>query len=392
MKFNNNTTHQKLSKKSFRSFLGGFAKIDFSIFLIYITFILLSIVLIYSVSTSFSLKISSNPNFLFHRHLLGIVLALMALFVGFYTPLRFFQKIHIFIVIALIFTLLLPFIPGIVNTATGTKRWISILGLNLQPSDLTKMLIVFYLAKQFSYEKSNLTDGNILDKKNIGILLFSFLCGISILAQKDFSSSILFFFTVASMLYIAGFDFKLLIYIGILLGLVLVPFILSSPYRLERISMLWNFQENPKSAYQIYQSLKAFHVAGFLGNGPNNYTHTIPYVYNDFIFAALAQEFGFIGGFLAIVFFAILMIRGFKIAKSLQTVNPYASFIVFGFIINITFQAIINMSVNMALVFPTGISLPFLSYGRTSLIIYSFCIGLILQISKYSQSSPKKYF
>lgn len=349
------------------------------------------VILVYSSTYTFSFSKTGDPYFLFKRHLIGIAFGIGTLALGFFVPLEFMKRKSRYLLLSTIALLLLTLVPGISQTAGGANRWIDFFFFTFQPSELAKFTIIFYLASVLSKRQQHIKE---YFKGTLPPLAICVIMSGIILFQRDFSTTVFTLILTFVILYVAGSRFIHLL-ISLLMGIpLLLPFVLTSGYRLSRIQMLLNMESNPQASYQLFQSLEAFRVGGLMGLGPGRGAKKIPYVFNDFIFAVSGEELGLVGCLVILILFAFLWQRGLNIAKRFEE-RSFESTLAFGLTFLIVFQALLNIAVNMAIIFPTGITLPFISYGRSSFIIFSFAMGILLQLSMKSisketaEKSPK---
>jgi cell division protein FtsW len=349
--------------------------------IIYLFLVSLGIILVYSSTYTFSFTRTGDPFFLFKRHLIGIGLGLAAFLGGIFFPV---EKIRIYlkyIVPLTVILLLFALRPGLSQEAGGANRWIDLGFFSFQPSEVAKLTIIFYLAsileKKQEYIKEYLR--GVLPP----FLICVIIAGI-VLFQKDFSTTVFLLIITLVMLYVGGTRF-INIFLSLLITLpALFPFVLSSGYRLNRIKMLLNIDKNPSASYQLVQALEAFKRGGLFGMGPGKGAKTVPYVFNDFIFSVSGEELGLVGSFIILLLFMFLWQRGMSVVRQHRP-NSFHAILAFGLTFLLVTQALLNIMVNLAIIFPTGITLPFISYGRTSFIVSSAAIGFLIQLSKKQQ-------
>ena len=280
----------------------------------------------------------------------------------------------------LIALFLVDFTPlGVV--VNGAKRWINIAGFQLQPSEFAKPAVVLLLASAFR------KDANLFDKNKwiwtfIPIIIMTCL----IFKQPNLSMVILLGMTTIVMYLAAGGSIKLFLSLfgagvaGLTLGLTTII----KPYQLKRIWVWLHPESDPLGAgYNIIQSLIAFASGGFSGVGYGGSIQKLSYLpecHTDFIFAIIAEELGLMGCLLIIGLFFTFMQRGFIIASKCP--DMYGKLLAIGITFSITFQAFMNMSVASSFLPTTGVPLPFISYGGSSLIVSMIMVGILLNISK----------
>jgi cell division protein FtsW len=293
--------------------------------------------------------------------------------------------------------LLLVVVLCIGDTINGAQRWISLGPVNLQPAELAKPAVVLLLAKAF-HKDARLFDPNKY-MTYLTILVMVFL----ILKQPNLSMVILLFSTSVVMYLAAGGSIswikKMILPIlgglGALIGLgglgacfnfnLLGTFL--QPYQLQRITIWLHPESDPLGAgYNIIQSMVAFASGGLWGSGfgaSKQKLAWLPEAHTDFIFAVIGEELGFIGCLLLIGLFWTILQRGFVIASECR--DMYLKLIAIGFTFSICFQAFLNMGVSSSMLPATGVPLPFISYGGTSIIISLAMVGVLLNISRKKQ-------
>ena len=292
----------------------------------------------------------------------------------------YYKKANLIIGICF-FLLVLVLIPGIGTIRNGSRSWFGIGSFGIQPSEFAKLGLIIFVSKYFSNNKKAHLD---IKKGVLPIVLVIFIFFGLIMLQPDFGTGMVLVLSLFMMLFVSGIDMKFFYYI-IGLGIFgITGLIVVAPYRMARITSFLNPWFDPLgSGFQIIQSLYAIGPGGLLGFGFLNSRQKhfyLPEPQTDFIFAIICEEFGIVGAILVISLFVILFYSGIKIA--LKQENLFAKYLVFGLVFQLIFQTILNLSVVIGLVPVTGVTLPFLSYGGSSLLVSMASIGIILNISK----------
>ena len=312
----------------------------------------------------------------FHYLRLQIYWALLGIGAFFVTSLlnyNFWKKVAIPLIIFSLITLILVLIPGIGTQALGARRWLGFGFFSFQPAELAKLSFIFYLSSFFS------------KKKNIWpfLAILGILVGL-IMLEPDLGTTVVLAATGLSIYFISGapiFAIGLIALFSILSGIGLI---ITSPYRKERLLTFFDPSRDPLGAsYHIRQVLIAIGSGGLfgvgLGQSRQKYEY-LPEVTTDSIFAIIAEETGFIGGVIILGLFLLLVWRGFRIAK--EASDEFGKLLAVGITSWIGFQALINLCSMVALVPLTGIPLPFISYGGSSLVLSLVAMGILVNISK----------
>lgn len=290
----------------------------------------------------------------------------------------FYKNAKLFLIIGLIL-LGLVIIPGIGVVRNGSRSWFGIGSFGIQPSEAMKLAIIIYISKYLSNKK------NIEKIKSImPALIMTLLSFFLIMLQPDFGTGVILVMSVVFLLFVAGLDIKYFYYLGIIGAIGAVALILIAPYRLDRITSFLNPWKDPLgTGFQIIQSLYAIGPGGLFGFGflDSRQKHFyLPEPQTDFIFSIICEEFGIFGALVVLSLFVIMIYSIIKLA--LKQENLFKKYVIFGLGLQIIFQTIMNLSVVIGLIPVTGVTLPFISYGGSSLLITMTSIGIILNLSK----------
>lgn len=285
------------------------------------------------------------------------------------------------ILLGCVLLLILVLIPGIGTVRNGSRSWFGIGSFGIQPSEFAKLGLIMFTAK---YLYKNEKDLKQIKKGVLPILGLTLLIFGLIMLQPDFGTGMILVMSVIGLLFVGGVDFKFFLRLG-LLGLAgIAGLIAVAPYRLERILSFLNPWKDPLgSGFQIIQSLYAIGPGGLFGYGFGNSRQKhfyLPEPQTDFIFSIISEEFGFLGIVIVVSLFLLIIYKGFQIARKSQ--DLFSKYIAFGITFQIAFQAVLNLCVVVGLLPVTGVTLPFLSYGGSSLLITLSSIGILLNISR----------
>lgn len=345
----------------------------------------IGLVMVYSSSHVWAAYKFDDAYFFVKRQFLFAVVGVIGMFIISYVPYFLWRKYVVVILTVCFLLLLLVLVPGIGIVRGGAQSWIGIGAFSIQPSEFIKLGLILYLGHYLSnliHEKKSFMKHFLLP------LLYVFVAFGLIMIQPDFGTGVVLVGTCVLMVFIAGTKIKYFVYLG-LLGLVgFAALIISAPYRMSRITSFLNPWEDPQGdGFQIIQSLYAIGPGKLMGVGLGKSLQKyfyLPEPQTDFIFAIIGEEFGFIGAGFVICLFLLLCWRGIRIA--LQTNDYFGKFISFGIITMLTIQVMINISVVIGLIPVTGITLPFLSYGGSSLTLTLCSVGIVLNVSRYTRN------
>lgn len=281
------------------------------------------------------------------------------------------------IILMCIILLILVLIPGIGSIRNGSRSWFEIGSFGIQPSEFTKLGLIIFTSKYLTNHK-----------KITFILLLTLLIFGIIMLQPDFGTGTIIVMTIMGMLFASGkMSFKFIFKIAILGVLGVTGLILIAPYRLARILSFLNPWSDPLgSGFQIIQSLYAIGPGGLFGLGFGNSIQKhfyLPEPQTDFIFSIISEEFGFMGIVIVATLFTIIIITGFKIALNCE--DSFGKYLCFGIMFGFSFQTLMNLMVVVGLIPVTGVTLPFLSYGGSSLLITLCSMGVVLNVSRYNR-------
>jgi len=354
--------------------------------LFWVSMILIGIGLVMVYSSSIALaetakKFGNSSSYFLIRQTLFICIGAAAGFITFLIPIRWWQKVSPYLFLGGLFLLLLVLIPGIGHKVNGSRRWLSLIVFNLQPSEFMKLFVAMY-ASDYVLRKS----------REIGTFLKGFLpmasaiivVGLLLIKEPDFGALAVISVIAALILILGGINKN------ILLGLLFVSpaaiwgIIHAATYRTSRLSFLDPWSDSLTKNYQLQHSLMAFGRGEMFGVGLGGSVEKLLYLpepHTDFILAVLAEELGFVGVLVVIGLFSWLVIRAFGIAKeAIINENYYSALLSQGIGIWFGVQGIMNMGVNMGLLPTKGLTLPLLSYGGSSILANMIALAILLRI------------
>ncbi|OGY71186.1 MAG: cell division protein FtsW [Candidatus Jacksonbacteria bacterium RIFCSPHIGHO2_02_FULL_44_25] len=315
-----------------------------------------------------------------HQLIFGVLPGLLCMILASHIPYRLYEKYAIAIFAGTVILLILIFIPGIGFTHAGASRWLAVLGISVQPSEIMKLALVIFLSSWFAKRKDKTND---FYYTFVPFLLILGAVSLLIALQPDLGTLGVVIAIAISIYWIAEMRrTHLLIFVFvIILGFGIL--IKAAPYRLSRISAYLNPREDQLGAsYQINQSLIGIGSGGILGRGigqSKQKYHYLPEVAGDSIFAVIAEELGFIGTSGFIIFYLYFIIHGFRLGK--RALNPFGKYMICGIMSWFASQMLINIGAMVGLLPLTGLPLPFVSYGSSALIVTLSGIGVVMNVS-----------
>jgi len=355
--------------------------IDFGLLLSVLVLLSMGIIMVFSASAVTAANNLGDAFYFLKRQLTWAGLGLAGMGALMRMPYTIFRRLANPLLGVSLVLLVLVLIIGI--SAKGSSRWLGVGSLSFQPSEVIKLTMVIFLAARLAEDSRRLGSSFV---RGLGpyLLLIFLVCGL-ILAQPDLGTAIAIAGTSYLLLVAAGAERNHLLVL-FLAGLAVVALaIIIAPYRMARFTAFLNPWADPQGkGYQTIQSLLALGSGGPFGTGLGQGRQKLYYVpeeHTDFIFAILGEELGFIGTALVVAAFSLLLWRGFRTA--MKAPDAFGSLLAAGITIMITLQALINMGIVTGLLPVTGITLPLVSYGGSSLIFTLAGIGILLNISRY---------
>lgn len=359
-------------------------KFDIKLFISIIITCIYGCIMIYSSSCIWAEYKFGNKYHYFIMQLIfliiGIILMVLVSKVDYKVYLKRSNKILFICIILLILVL----IPGIGKVRNGSRSWFGIGGLGIQPSEFMKLALIIFTSK---YIHNNPKCMSSVKKGAFPILLVTMLSFLLIMLQPDFGTGTILVITIISMLFISGIETSFFIKSMFVLIFSASILILAAPYRLKRVVSFLNPWSDPLgTGFQAIQSLYAIGPGGLFGLGFGNSIQKhfyLPEPQTDFIFSIISEELGILGIISVAALFLFIIIRCVKI--SAKAPDMFSKFISFGILFQLSFQALLNLSVVVGLIPVTGVTLPFFSYGGSSLLITMISMGIVLNISRHEK-------
>ena len=348
-------------------------------------FLIIIVAIIGSISV-LSIYSTESGNFSFYtkNHLTRfLVFFSMFLVLSFVRVSFWYRQAYIFYILGILLLLLVIFF-GI--SASGSKRWINLFIMNLQPSELMKIAIIVCFARYYHrIQSSDIQSYKYLLQPIILLLIPCYL----VITQPDLGTAILIAGSGLAIIWLAGLNLKYFIYSGLIL-LVSLPFVISilKPYQKSRILTFFNPDRDPLGAgYQIIQSKIAIGSGGLLGKGflqgTQSYLEFLPEKHTDFIFTLFSEEFGFVGSMVLILLYALLIYRIIRIGFSSRSF--FAKLYCFGFASALFLYIFVNIAMVVGLLPIVGAPLPIMSYGGSSMLSIMLGLGIVMSCKIYSR-------
>ncbi len=363
---------------------------DFYILISTIMLVFIGVIMVYSASSPKALQEFGDPLFFFKRQIVWAALGLFIMIILMNIDYHIWKKHATAIYIITIILGLLIFTP-LGMELKGARRWINLGFTTFMPSDAIKLGSIIFYAAFLENKKDKVS------KFKDGLIPAFIVIGIStglVYLQKDLSTSITVAGTMLSMYFIAGMPYYVLIASAGLAAILFKVAVYSegNEYRLDRIKSFRDpFADKLGDGYQIVQSLYALGSGGLFGVGLGKSKQKffyIPEAYNDFIFSIIGEELGLVGTTFILSLYVIIIFRAFHVARNSN--DKFALFLASGIASLIAIQSLMNIAVVTSSIPPTGINLPFVSSGGTSLIFYLASIGILLNISRYTKTDGSK--
>ena len=355
---------------------------DYWLLAIVAALLAIGLVMVASASMVVSDQLYHSPFHFFIHQFVYVVLAIVLSFIVTRIPLDFWERIGPYLLFMSFFLLLAVLVPGIGRRVNGSMRWIGFGPIGIQISELVKFGIIIYMAGylvRHEQEVQNRLRGFLKPMLILGLL------AILLLLEPDFGATVVIMLTVLGMIFLAGA--RLWQFIALLCSVAgaFTLLAIASPYRLLRLTtFLHPWADQFSGGYQLTQSLIAFGRGGFFGVGLGNSVQKLfylPEAHTDFLFAVLAEELGFIGELLVIGLFAALVAKILMLGNYAQQAKAkFAAYVAYGCAFWFGLQAMINIGVTSGILPTKGLTLPFMSYGGSSILISCMAIAVLLRI------------
>lgn len=344
--------------------------------------LILGLIMVGSASVSIAEKNIGEPFYYLWRQMMFTGIGLFAAFILVRIPMRIWQELGPALVIVSLLALLLVFIPGLGKTVNGSTRWIAISSFNLQVSEFVKLFMILYLAGYLVRHTEAVRTTAAGFWRPLGLLT---VIMVLLLLEPDFGAAAVLISTAVAMMWLGGVRIgQFLILISSVSG-ALALLVYTSAYRMQRLTGFMDPWDDPfNSGFQLTQALIAFGRGEWFGVGLGASVQKLfylPEAHTDFLFAVLAEELGLIGVVTVIALFTFLVYRILIIGRRAENrERPFAGYVAYGIGIWIGLQAFINIGVNMGVLPTKGLTLPFMSYGGSSIVVMCMAVALLIRI------------
>jgi cell division protein FtsW len=352
----------------------------------------IGLVMVYSASIAMA-EASAHAGFrswyFLARHATFLAVGAVAAFVAFQVPMKIWQRLAPWVFVAGVALLVLVFVPGVGKSVNGSRRWLALAVVNLQPSEFMKLAVVLYAASYAVRKAAFLHAEQPLRQTLVkGFLpLFAVMVATSslLLLEPDFGAFVVIVMIAFGILFLGGLDWRLFLGLLLLLPLGLSAILVAAPYRLQRLIAFLDPWSDPfGKGYQLSHSLIAFGRGEWLGVGLGSSVEKLLYLpeaHTDFLLAVTAEELGFAGVLAVIGLFVWLLFRTYAIGRqAARLARPFPSLVALGIGVWIGVQALINIGVNMGVLPTKGLTLPLLSFGGSGIVANCIALAILLRV------------
>jgi cell division protein FtsW len=360
---------------------------DISLFLTVTGLLLASLAFVYTASASFSVAKTATSEGMLVKHATKVILAIAAMLLFTKIDYHSYQKHTKLMMFGALACLLAVLFIG--KMELGARRWLPMGPLSFQPTELAKVALVMHIAALCAAKKEYISD---FKRAFVPIMLWGGVTAALIAKQPNMSNAAVIMFLTMSIVFIAQMPLKYLLATGSLAIVAGGIYAMTAWYRVQRVLTFFGMEteHSEKIGYQTAQAMIALGNGGLFGVGIGQSRQRdfyLPESYGDFIYSVIGEEYGFVGAAFLLIIFSFIIIRGIQIAK--HAPDPFGRYVAFGITMMIAINVLINALVNSGLMPVTGLPMPFISYGGTSMIFSAAAVGILLNISKYTERLPK---
>jgi cell division protein FtsW len=355
--------------------------------------LLLAIGLVMVYSSSIAMAETSNHTghrawYFLARHAIFLAVGLVAGAVAFQIPIKAWQKLAPWLFIAGALLLVAVLIPGIGKSVNGSRRWLALPLVNIQPSEFMKLAVVLYAAsyavRKAAFLHAQQPLRQTLTRGFAPLFSVMVLIGGLLLVEPDFGAFVVIVAIAFGILFLGGLDWRLFLGLSLLLPVALSAILIAAPYRLQRLTAFLDPWSDPLGkGYQLSHSLIAFGRGEFAGVGLGSSVEKLLYLpeaHTDFLLAVIAEELGFLGVVVVLALFVWVLYRAYAIGRQAGRLGrPFAALVAHGIGVWIGFQAVINIGVNMGVLPTKGLTLPLLSFGGSGIVANCLALAILLR-------------
>ena len=361
--------------------------IDLATLLAVLVLMVLSLGVVYSASSTWALEKFGESGRLLGSHAMKIIAGFVAIFAFMNIDYKVYKKITKPVLIGTILVLLITLVLG--GEVKGATRWLRLGGFGLQPSEFAKYALIFHLCVLIAEKKERLKD---FKTGFAPMMIWIGAVTLLVLLQPNFSNGAMIFIISLIMLFVGRARFSHIALTLAALVPLLIAYMLSAEYRMQRIMnfLAGTGDTGSKGNYQLWQGIIGFGNGGIFGLGPGQSRQRdffLPESYGDFVFSIVGEEYGLIGTLCIMMLFLTIMLRGMRIAKYAR--DDFGRYLAVGITTSITMYALINAGVTLGILPTTGLPMPFVSYGGSSMLFSSIAIGVLLNISSQTDLHPR---
>lgn len=355
--------------------------IDVTILISVLALMLLSLGIVYSASASYALAKYGESEKMLASHAIKVLLGIVGLFIGLRIDYHRWQHFTKVAVIGAVGLLAVTLVMG--GEAKGATRWLRYSSIGFQPSEFAKYALLFHLCTLIAVKKEAIRD---LRHGFVPVMIWVGLVTGLVLLQPNFSMGAMIFILSLLMMFIGQARLSHLALTFAVLIPLLAIYMMSAPYRRARMMSFFGGSSN----YQVSQGILGFGNGGIFGVGPGESKQRdffLPESYGDFVFSIVGEEYGFLGTMFFMILFLVILLRGFRIAK--HAADPFGRFLAIGITSAVTLYALVNAAVTLGIFPTTGLPMPFVSYGGSSMVFSAGVIGVLLNISAQTDLHPR---
>ena len=373
---------------------GARSMLTFDVSLAWATLLLLAIGLVMVYSASIAMAEASahtgfRPWYFLARHAVFVVAGLLAAAVTFQVPVKTWQRLSIFLFAIAALLLVLVLVPGVGKVVNGSRRWLPLGLVNMQPSEFMKLAAVLY-ASSYAVRKADFLHAEQPLRQTLvrGFLpLFAVMTAVGglLIVEPDFGAFVVIVAIGFGILFLGGLDWRLFAGLSLLLPVALGAVLVAAPYRIQRLTAFLDPWADPlHKGYQLSHSLIAFGRGEWLGVGLGSSVEKLLYLpeaHTDFLLAVIAEELGFAGVTVVIALFGWVLYRAYASGRQAARLSrPFAALVAWGIGIWLGVQTFINMGVNMGVLPTKGLTLPLLSFGGSGIVANCVAIAILLRV------------